>query len=36
LDGIAKSSTEEPDPKIPPALMSAEQYALWLQRNNIS
>jgi hypothetical protein len=36
LDGIAKSSTEEPDPTIPPALMSAEQYALWLQRNNIS
>lgn len=36
LDGIAKSSTEEPESTIPPALMSAEQYALWLQRNNIS
>ncbi len=36
LDGITKSSTEELDPKIPPALMSAEQYALRLERNNIS
>jgi hypothetical protein len=37
LDGITKSSSQDDqEPQIPPALMSAEQYAQWLQRNNIS
>lgn len=36
LDGITKSSSLDQEPQIPPALMSAEQYAQWLQRNKIS
>lgn len=35
LEGINKSSTEA-DPKIPPALMSAEQYREYLTRHNLS
>lgn len=35
LSGINDSSTEEQD-TIPPALMSASEYAQWLQRNRLS
>jgi phage terminase Nu1 subunit (DNA packaging protein) len=34
LEGINESS--EPDPKIPLALMSADEYAEWLKRHNLS
>lgn len=36
LDGITKSSSLDQESQIPPALMSAEQYAQWLQRNYIT
>lgn len=35
LEGINESSTE-PEPQIPPALMSATEYAAWLQRRKLS
>jgi transposase-like protein len=35
LEGITKSSTD-PNPRIPPALMSAEQYRVWLERTTLS
>jgi len=34
LEGITK--TPEPEPQIPVALMSAQEYARWLQRSNLS
>lgn len=33
LEGINESS--DPDPKIPPALMSADEYAEWLQQHKL-
>ncbi|WP_421098119.1 hypothetical protein, partial [Rhodococcus sp. As11] len=35
LQGITKSSTDE-DPQIPPSLMSAREYAQWLERRGLS
>jgi len=35
LEGITESSTET-DEQIPPALMSATEYAQWLERNKLS
>lgn len=35
LEGITESSTDTED-QIPPALMSATEYAQWLQRNKLS
>ncbi|MGV9714344.1 hypothetical protein ACWDTI_27235, partial [Gordonia sp. NPDC003424] len=35
LEGITKGSTD-PQTEIPPALMSAEQYREWLERNGLS
>jgi transposase-like protein len=35
LEGITESSTQTQD-QIPPALMSADEYAKWLQRNKLS
>lgn len=35
LDGITTSSSEDTAP-IPPALMSADEYAAWLQRHRLS
>ncbi|AEF38861.1 hypothetical protein [Hoyosella subflava] len=35
LHGINESSSD-PDEQIPPALMSADEYAQWLQRKNLS
>ncbi|KIQ07863.1 hypothetical protein RU01_21845, partial [Rhodococcus sp. MEB064] len=35
LEGITESSTETDD-QIPPALMSATEYARWLERNALS
>lgn len=36
LQRINESSEQDTSPSIPPALMSAEQYAKWLQKNNLS
>lgn len=36
LEGINESSRNDPDPQIPPALMSATEYAAWLQRRKLS
>lgn len=36
LEGITESSTEDEGPQIPPALMSAEQYQVWLKRHGLS
>lgn len=36
LQGINESSQTDPDPQIPPALMSATEYAEWLQRRKLS
>ncbi len=36
LQGINESSQNDPDPQIPPALMSAAEYAAWLKRNKLS
>jgi transposase-like protein len=35
LQGINESSQHEEDPQIPPALMSATEYAAWLQRHKL-
>lgn len=35
LQGITKSSTDE-EPQIPPSLMSAREYAQWLERRKLS
>lgn len=35
LEGITESSTDTQD-RIPPALMSAREYARWLERNKLS
>ncbi|WP_041789769.1 hypothetical protein [Microlunatus phosphovorus] len=36
LQGINESSQNEEDPQIPPALMSATEYAAWLKRHRLS
>lgn len=36
LQGINESSQNDPDPQIPPALMSATEYAAWLKRRKLS
>ena len=36
LHGINESSLHQEDPQIPPALMSATEYASWLQRRKLS
>lgn len=36
LHGINESSSDQHDEQIPPALMSADEYARWLQRRNLS
>lgn len=36
LQGINESSEQDEEPQITPALMSAEQYAHWLTRHNLS
>ncbi len=35
LQGINESSQDDRDPQIPPALMSATEYADWLQRHKL-
>jgi transposase-like protein len=36
LQGINESSLNQEDPQIPPGLMSATEYAAWLQRHKLS
>ncbi|WP_241962006.1 hypothetical protein [Rhodococcus opacus] len=35
LEGITTSSTTDDEPEIPPALLSATEYANWLERNKL-
>ncbi|BAH49110.1 hypothetical protein ROP_08630 [Rhodococcus opacus B4] len=35
LEGITTSATTDDEPEIPPALLSATEYANWLERNKL-